>query len=63
MTKIILKPNEKIDYAIRRFKKACDKDKIIQTYKDHQFYTKNTQRRIEEEKLAAKREKKRQRNT
>lgn len=63
MPKIILKPNEKIDFALRRFKKACDKDKTIQTYKEHQFYTNNTDKRVEEQKLAVKKEKKRQKNT
>lgn len=63
MPKIILKPNENIDFAIRRFKKACDKDKVIQTYKENQYYKKNTQRRIDAEKIAAKNEKKRQKNT
>ncbi len=38
MPKVIIKPNEKIDYALRRFKKACDKDKVIQDYRKHEFY-------------------------
>ncbi len=55
MPKIILKPNEKIDFAIRRFKKACDKAKVIQEFKDHQFYTSNSERRKESLKQAKKR--------
>tara|TARA_Y100001973_G_C4976206_1_gene222030 strand:+ start:51 stop:236 length:186 start_codon:yes stop_codon:yes gene_type:complete len=55
MPKIILKPNERIDFAIRRFKKACDKAKVIQDYRDHQFFTSNTERKKENLKQAKKR--------
>lgn len=55
MPKIILKSNEKIDFAIRRFKKACDKAKVIQDFKDHQFHISNTERRQENLKQAKKR--------
>ncbi len=59
MPKVIIKPNEKIDYALRRFKKACDKDKVIQDYKKHEFYIPETERRVESKKQAIKREKRR----
>ena len=58
MPKIILKPNEKIDFAIRRFKKACDKAKTIQDYKDHEFFTTTTERKKISLKQAQKRNKK-----
>lgn len=59
MPKIILKPNEKIDFAIRRFKKACDKAKITQDYRKHEFYIPETEQRVIRKKEAIKREKKR----
>lgn len=55
MPKIILKPHERIDFAIRRFKKACDKAKVIQDFRDHQFHTSNTERKKESLKQAKKR--------
>jgi small subunit ribosomal protein S21 len=58
MPKIILKPNEKIDFAIRRFKKACDKAKIIQDYRDHEFFTTSTEKKKISLKQAQKRERK-----
>lgn len=60
MPKIILKPNEKIEYALRRFKKSCDKAGVIQDYKDHQFHTPKTEKKILKKKEAERREKKRQ---
>lgn len=60
MPKVILKPNEKIEYALRRFKKVCDKAGIMQDYKEHQFYTPKTEEKIMKLKEAKKREKKRQ---
>lgn len=58
MPKIILKPNEKIDFALRRFKKACDKAKIIQDYKKHEFYIPETELKVLRKKEAQKRDKK-----
>jgi len=59
MPKIILKPNERIEYALRRFKKACDKAKIIQDYKKHEFYVSETEQKVLRKKEAIKRAKKR----
>jgi small subunit ribosomal protein S21 len=58
MPKIILKPNEKIEFALRRFKKACDKAKIIQDYKKHEFYIPETELKVLRKKEAQKRDKK-----
>jgi len=58
MPKIILKPQEKIEFALRRFKKACDKAKIIQDYRKHEFYIPETELKVLRKKEAIKREKK-----
>jgi small subunit ribosomal protein S21 len=59
MPKIIVKPNEKIEFALRRFKKACDKAQVLQDFLKHEFYTTATDDRVEKKKLAVKREKRR----
>jgi small subunit ribosomal protein S21 len=59
MPKIILKPNERIEFALRRFKKACDKAKIIQDYKKHEFYIPETELKVLRKKEAIKRANKR----
>ncbi|MBX9838680.1 MAG: 30S ribosomal protein S21 [Silvanigrellaceae bacterium] len=59
MPKVIIKPNEKIEYALRRFKKSCDKAKILQDFLKHEFYTPATEARVERKKQAIKREKRR----
>ena len=38
-----LKDNEYFDYALRRFKRSCEKAGIINEYRKREFYEKPTQ--------------------
>lgn len=59
MPKIVLKPHERIDAALRRFKRACDKAQVVPDYRKHEFHSTNTELRKEALKTAKKKEKKR----
>ena len=43
MPLVKLKDNEYFDYALRRFKRACEKAGIINEYRKREFYEKPTQ--------------------
>ena len=49
MAKIIVKPDEQIKDALRRFKKICDKEGIINQAKRSNYYEKPSERRRREE--------------
>jgi len=49
MAKVIVKPNEPISEALRRFKKLCDKEGIINRSKRASRYEKPSERRRREE--------------
>lgn len=52
MPQISVKHNENFESALRRFKKTCDRAKVIQEYKDRRFYQKPSEVR-KEKKLEA----------
>tara|TARA_B100000959_G_C14956771_1_gene614079 strand:- start:332 stop:547 length:216 start_codon:yes stop_codon:yes gene_type:complete len=54
-----LKDNEYFDYALRRFKRSCEKAGIINEYRKREFYEKPTQEKQRKKAAASKREKKR----
>ena len=56
---ITLKDNEYFDYALRRFKRSCEKAGIINEARKREFYEKPTQERKRKKAAASKREKKR----
>ena len=45
MPKITVKHNENFESALRRFKKTCDRSKVLQDYKDKQFHQKPSENR------------------
>lgn len=45
MPKVVLKPNESVDRALRRLKKKMDKEGIIKQLKKHRHYEKPSDRR------------------
>ncbi|HOO76618.1 MAG TPA: 30S ribosomal protein S21 [bacterium] len=45
MPKVVLKPNESVDKALRRLKKKMDKEGIIKSIKKHRHYEKPSERR------------------
>jgi len=56
MAKVKLKhPNESFESLLRRFKKAVDKDDIIKTIREKEFYEKPTSRRKRAKAAARKR--------
>jgi len=54
-----VKDNEYFDYALRRFKRACEKAGIVNEYRKREFYEKPTQEKKRKKAAAVKREKKR----
>ena len=56
---VTVKNNEYFDYALRRFKRSCEKTGIITEYRKREFYEKPTQARKRKKAAAVKREKKR----
>jgi small subunit ribosomal protein S21 len=48
MIKARLRPGENIDYVLRRFKRACEKEGVIRDLKRIQFYEKPTEQRRRE---------------
>ena len=59
MPLVTLKDNEYFDYALRRFKRSCEKAGIINESRKREFYEKPTQERKRKKAAAAKRETKR----
>ena len=59
MPLVKVKDNEYFDYALRRFKRACEKAGIINEYRKREFYEKPTQENKRKKAAASKREKKR----
>ena len=49
MAKVIVKPNEAVKDALRRFKKLCDKEGIINRMKRSSRYEKPSERHRREE--------------
>lgn len=45
MPKVVLKPNESVDRALRRLKKKMDKEGIIKQLKKHRHYEKPSDKR------------------
>lgn len=58
MPLVKVKENEPVDYAIRRFKRACEKAGILADVRKHEFYEKPTQERKRKKAAAVKRYKK-----
>ena len=56
---VTVKDNEYFDYALRRFKRSCEKAGIITEYRKREFYEKPTQERKRKKAAAVKREIKR----
>ena len=54
-----VKDNEYFDYALRRFKRACEKAGIVNEYRKREFYEKPTQEKKRKKAAAVKRERKR----
>ena len=59
MPLVKVKDNEYFDYALRRFKRACEKAGIVNEYRKREFYEKPTQEKKRKKAAAVKREKKR----
>ena len=59
MPLVKVKDNEYFDYALRRFKRACEKAGIINEYRKREFYEKPTQENKRKKAAASKREQKR----
>ena len=45
MLKIVLKPNESIDRALKRYKQKYRKTKVKENLQDHRFYTKKSEQK------------------
>ncbi len=56
---VTVKDNEYFDYALRRFRRSCEKAGIINEYRKREFYEKPTQERKRKKAAAVKREIKR----
>ena len=56
---ITVKNNEYFDFALRRFKRSCEKAGILNEYRKREFYEKPAQERKRKKAAAVKREKKR----
>ena len=53
---ITVKDNEYFDFALRRFKRSCEKAGILNEYRKREFYEKPTQERKRKKAAAVKRE-------
>ncbi len=53
-----VKENEPVDYAIRRFKRACEKAGVLADVRKKEFFEKPTQERKRKKAAAVKRYKK-----
>jgi len=56
-----VRENEPIDRALRRFKRAVNRSKILRTYRSKMYYIKPTERRRLERQKAIRNARKRQR--
>lgn len=54
MAKVKARQNESFEQLLRRFKRSCDNEKVVQEAKDRQYYEKPTQAR-RKAKVAAER--------
>ncbi len=63
MAKIIVKPNENIHEALRRFKKSCDKEGIINRMRNSARFEKPSEARKRREEERIKTIRKAQKNT
>lgn len=61
MPEVFIKKDESLDYALRRFKRECEREKIIQDVRKHEFYEKPSERRKRKMQAAKKRERRRRR--
>ena len=52
--KVITKRNEKVDFLIKRFNKACDNANVIKDYKKHSVYEKPSDKRKREAAIRRK---------
>jgi small subunit ribosomal protein S21 len=59
MPTVRVKDNEPFDMALRRFKRACEKDNIMKDVKEKESYEKPTAKRKRKKAAAKKREQKR----
>lgn len=59
MPRIIIKPHEQIDSALRRFRRICEKDNTLKDFMKHEFYETDSETKVIARKNAIKREKKR----
>ena len=55
MPLVKVKDNEYFDYALRRFKRTCEKAGIINEYRKREFYEKPTQEKKRKKAAADKR--------
>ena len=55
MPLVKVKDNEYFDYALRRFKRACEKAGIVNEYRKREFYEKPTQEKKRKKAAAVKR--------
>lgn len=56
MSEVIVRENESLDTALKRFKRECQKAGIIADIKRHEFYEKPSERRKRKQQAARKRE-------
>lgn len=54
MIKINVYDGEKIDNALKRFRKACEKENLMKDIKRHEFYEKPSERRRRKENRKTK---------
>ena len=59
MPLVKVKDNEYFDYALRRYKRSCEKSGIVNEYRKTEFYEKPPQEWKRKKAAAVKREKKR----
>ncbi len=58
MPSVKVKENESVDFAIRRFKRACEKAGVLADVRKKEFFEKPTQERKRKKAAAVKRYKK-----
>ncbi|MBQ2184412.1 MAG: 30S ribosomal protein S21 [Lachnospiraceae bacterium] len=52
MAKVLVRDNENLESALRRFKRACQNDNIIAEYRKHEFYKKPSVKKKEKSEAA-----------
>lgn len=62
MAKVIVRKNESLDDALRRFKRGVSKDGTLQEYRKREFYIKPSVQRKLKSEAARKRNRKKNRN-